>query len=108
MARGITIPSSIEDIINPFAPAEAKVPGLGEVINPLAGAEANTYNAAGGVSGVTDFLSRLDQPNLWIRVGEFAVGMILLYVGLRTAFPSEVAAATGPAKTAVKVGTMVK
>jgi hypothetical protein len=45
----------------------------------------------------------LSEGNVWLRAGEFIVGAILLYVGLRTMFPEQIAAVTGPVKTATKV-----
>jgi hypothetical protein len=102
MARSIAIPPDIEHIINPLAPAVAKIAEAG---NPLASAEASTVSDTGNIA---DFLSRLSQGNLWLRAGEFAVGMILLYVGLRTMFPEQIAAVTGPVKTAAKVGALAK
>lgn len=62
-------------------------------------------NAAGsGIGDTTDFLTRLSTKNLWMRVGEFAVGAILIYVGLKAAFPSTVSAITSVPKTAAKIG----
>jgi len=40
------------------------------------------YPALAPLKDVTDFLKLLTSPNLWIRVGEFIVGAILLGVGL--------------------------
>jgi hypothetical protein len=65
----------------------------------VTGVANNIVNSATGGT-VPDFLS---QPNLWLRIGEFAVGAILIYVGLRSMFPSQVQAVTGPIKAAAKV-----
>jgi len=43
-------------------------PGVGPLPNPLA--------------GIAAFLSTLTNPHLWVRVGEFAIGGILLAVGV--------------------------
>ena len=70
----------------------------------VAGSLAATGDITGGTSGVTGFLGQLSSGNLWLRVGEFAVGSIMLYVGLKGLFPSQVATVTAlPAKVA-KVG----
>jgi hypothetical protein len=108
MAKAGSPLSDIEWLINPAGELEAEHGGkIIDLINPLAPAEASGYNAVGGVSGaasdVNDFLSRLSQPNTWLRVGEFFVGAILIYVGLRSMFPSQIEAVTGPVKTAAKV-----
>lgn len=97
--------------------ASVRVP-LGDITNILkdvaigpigVGGEA-AINAAGGVSNtvsdagnVADFVTRLSNKNTWIRIGEFAVGAILVYVGLKAAFPSTVSAVTSVPKTAGKV-----
>lgn len=36
----------------------------------------------GAISSVDDFLSRLTDPKLWIRVAEVVVGLILIAVGI--------------------------
>jgi hypothetical protein len=91
--------------------ASIRVP-LGDITNILkdvaigpigVGGEAIS-SATGGVSNDVDFLTRLSNKNTWIRVGEFAVGAILIYVGLKAAFPSTVSAVTSVPKTAAKVG----
>lgn len=46
--------------------------------NPQTSKELNVP----GISSVTDFLKLLTSGNLWIRVGEFAVGAILIAVGV--------------------------
>jgi|ERR1700689_1651763 hypothetical protein len=98
--------------------ASVRVP-LGDITNilkdiaigPIGVGGETAINAAGGVSNtvsdagnVADFITRLSNKNTWIRIGEFAVGAILLYVGLKAAFPSTVTAVTSVPKTAAKVG----
>lgn len=39
----------------------------------------------GGVQAIGDFFNRLTQANTWIRVGEVAAGLLLLYLGLNAA-----------------------
>lgn len=53
------------------------------------------------------FFSTLTQANTWLRVGEFAFGGILVYVGLKAMFPNAVNAVTSPAKKAAKVGMLL-
>jgi hypothetical protein len=43
----------------------------GDIPNPLA-----------GINAIGDFFNRLTQPNTWIRVGEVAAGLLLIYLGL--------------------------
>lgn len=97
MAASIRIPTGdIEGILNTLAG------GLTDNPNLEAGAASNPV--VQGIGSDVDFLTRLTSKNLWIRVGEFAVGAILIYVGLKAAFPSQVAAVTSVPKTAAKVG----
>lgn len=35
-----------------------------------------------GISSITDFLKLLVDPHLWLRVGEFVLGLLLMGVGL--------------------------
>lgn len=67
-------------------------------------ADAPLESAGSGIGNTADFLTRLSDKNTWIRVGEFAVGGILIYVGLKAAFPSTVSAVTSVPKTAAKAG----
>lgn len=53
-------------------------PGSGAI--PPASAAA----ATSGITGVTDFVSRLGNPNLWIRVAEVVVGVVLIAIGLNS------------------------
>jgi len=71
------------------------------ILKDIGSAADAPLNAAGDT---TDFLTRLSTKNLWMRVGEFAVGAILIYVGLKAAFPSTVSAVTSVPKTAAKIG----
>lgn len=82
-----------------------------KIINPLAQPEANALKGASNITSdtasVTDFLGRLTSGNTWLRVGEGAVAIVLIYIGVKTLFPSQVAAATTPAKTAAKTGALL-
>lgn len=39
------------------------------------------------ISSVPDFLEAITKPALWIRVGEFVVGVLLLAIGFTEMFP---------------------
>jgi hypothetical protein len=97
MAKGIHLPFDWQVVIGE---------GLGGGLQGNFAAPNPVQQAQSATSGITstyDFLSRLSQPNLWLRVAEVGIGGILIYVGLRSMFPAEVAAVTGPVKTAAKV-----
>lgn len=81
-------------------PAGTGVAGLGGA-SPLSGA-----NPLSGVAAIGDFFSRLTNPNTWIRVGEFAAGALILYVGLKAIVaPEGQRVATRTARdTALSVG----
>jgi hypothetical protein len=77
-----SIPSNIWRDIEAIAPYFTDNQA-GEVSSPVTAAGAKGVGAAeSAVSGVPDFLSRLTSANLWIRVGEVVVGLILLGIGL--------------------------
>lgn len=103
MAASVRVPlGDIQNILKDLAIGPIGVGGEA-AINAAGGAK----NAIGDVGDTADFLTRLSNKNTWIRVGEFAVGAILVYVGLKAAFPSQVAAVTSVPKTAAKVGAGV-
>jgi hypothetical protein len=60
----------------------------------------------GGIAAVGDFFSRLSEKNTWLRVGEVAVGGILLYVALKAMFPGTVGTATHVAGKAAEAGAL--
>lgn len=65
-------------------------------------------NPLSGVAAIGDFFNRLTQPNTWVRVGEVAAGLLLVYLGLNAAMRgtpvgNAVNSATGTAKKAVEV-----
>jgi|SRR5215475_3262974 len=52
---------------------------------PTVGPGGNVLNPVtniGGINAIGDFFNRLTQPNTWIRVGEVAAGILLVYLGL--------------------------
>lgn len=51
----------------------------------IPGADTTAAVVGGAVSGVTDvadFLQALSNPTLWLRVGEFALGGVMIAIGL--------------------------
>lgn len=80
-----------------------------DVANAAVGAAQNI----GGLAAVGDFFNRLTQGNTWLRVGEVAAGLILLYMGLNAAFRNTAAgnvvqSATRNAKRTAEVIGMPK
>ena len=71
-------------------------------------AKAAIPNPLGGVAAIGDFFNRLTQANTWVRVGEVAAGILLVYLGLNatmkgTAAGNAVQSATGTAKKIAEV-----
>lgn len=105
-------------ILGPYdwANAEAAVVGakVGASSAPSGTNALGTLQGAGkaadlsGLPAIGDFFNRLTQGNTWLRVGEVAVGLILLYMGLNavtrgTPVGNAVQSATGTAKKVAKV-----
>jgi hypothetical protein len=59
----------------------AATPGGLPTVGP-GGNIANPFSNLGGINAIGDFFNRLTQPNTWVRVGEVAAGLLLLYLGL--------------------------
>lgn len=57
---------------NPKKLEQAGIPSAPDLPNPLS-----------GINAIGDFFQRLTQPSTWARVGEVALGGILVYVGVR-------------------------
>lgn len=64
--------------------------------------KTHTEITLGPLSSVVDFLKLLTSGNLWVRVGEFAVGAILLAAGAAALMRSNAGPATRNAKEAAK------
>ncbi len=61
-------------------------------------------NPLTGVAAIGDFFSRLTQASTWVRVGEVAVGLILLGIGLNSLLKGKpMQVVTGAAGLASKV-----
>jgi len=68
---------------NPDKAGGVQAPGAAPGINaPLPHALSNPL---AGLAAIGDFFNRLTQPNTWLRVGEFAAGGLLVYLGLSAA-----------------------
>src|SRR6185437_3601210 len=75
--------------------------------NPVSDAQnALTNSNANPLTDLNDLAHRLTEPHTWLRVGEFVIGGILVYIGIREAFPTQVAAVTAPVKSAAKAAGM--
>jgi hypothetical protein len=87
---------------NPKKLQEAGIPTAPDLPNPLS-----------GVNAIGDFFQRLTQPATWTRVGEVALGGILVYVAVRalahgSGSSPAVKPVTKPAKaTAARVAKVV-
>jgi hypothetical protein len=86
----------------------------GGVNTPGAPAIANTAQGAGAVAtaenplvAVGDFFHRLTEASTWARVGEFVVGAMLIYVGIR-AVASPEPVVRGVKKTGTVAGAVVR
>lgn len=42
----------------------------------------NIADGLGGLGGISDFFSRLNEPSTWIRAGEVLIGALILGIGL--------------------------
>lgn len=90
---------------------EKAAPGQANAGNPLAaGLQASNL---GGLNAIGDFFNRLTQPNTWLRVGEFAAGALLVYIGLTATMRGTEAqqatqTVTKPVKKAVSVAPPVR
>lgn len=107
MARGIDVPKDLRTIMNDLTAIGGGVTDQPQNLIPSVGkAGANASGVISDAGNVADFLSRLDDANTWVRIGEFAIGAILIYVGVRSLFPNQVGAVTGTVKTAAAVGAL--
>lgn len=73
---------------------------LKKYTNEVIGGGESTPPTFGGIAAVGDLAGRLTETNTWVRVGEFVVGGILLYIALRSMFPTQVGAVASVAKIA--------
>jgi len=67
--------------------------GAAATANPL------TSPASNPLAGISDLAHRLTESQTWLRVGEVVAGLILLYVGLKTEFPTVVHTIAQPVKS---------
>jgi hypothetical protein len=70
---------------------------------------AKDVNPLNGVAAIGDFFNRLTQPNTWVRVGEVAAGILLVYLGLNATMRGTPVgnAVQGATRTAKKVAEVV-
>lgn len=59
--------------------ADAKAFAAGNTISKV---KAGAGAAENATTGVADFLSRLTSANLWMRIGEAVLGIVLIAIGL--------------------------
>lgn len=64
-----------------------------------AGEEAGNVT---GINAIGAFFNKAQQRNAWLRVAEFGIGGMLLYVGAKALFPGTIQTVTAPAKKAAK------
>lgn len=91
----------------PAIPNPATWPGSGVI----KGAIGAGKNIVGAVTDQTTFLSRLTSPNLWLRIGEVTIGLLLLVVGINAMIkqaggPDVVGGAAKTGKTAAKLAAI--
>jgi hypothetical protein len=73
--------------------------------NPLTAAGNALQNAVPGVGGIADvgdFFHRLTEPQTWTRVGEVALGGILVYAGVRALSHGSPTVGAGARQSATK------
>jgi hypothetical protein len=96
MAASVRVPlGDIDNILKDIALGPIGIGGEAAI-----NAAGGTKNALGDVGSTADFLTRLDNPNTWVRIGEGVAGLILIAIGLKVMFPSTVAAISTPVKAA--------
>lgn len=83
-------PSVAQEALLAMFSAQAAYPiggGVGGAQTPTPSATAGAKDAIKklGTGTIDDLINWLTQGSLWTRVGEFAIGGILLYVGLKAA-----------------------
>lgn len=70
---GGALPATFHDIFG----------ATGKAIKPIVeGTGAGLDQTGQDIAGVTDFFGRLTEGNLWLRVGEVLLGIVLIGVGL--------------------------
>jgi hypothetical protein len=79
-------------------------PGSPAIANTAQGAGAVT--AANPLGAIGDFFYRLTEGSTWVRVAEFAVGAMLIYVGVKAVVSPGVV--SGAKKTGTVAGTVVR
>lgn len=84
--------------------------------NTATGVGQNALNTAGsavyGIADVGQFFNKLQDPHTWVRVGEFAVGGLVFYAGLKallsgTPIGNAVGSTVSTAKKAAKTTALI-
>ena len=77
--------------------------------NPGQAGGVNAPGVAPGINAIGDLANKLTQPHLWVRVGEFAAGGVLLVIGFNAMTKGPVrSAATSTAKKGFSIAKAVK
>lgn len=84
--------------------AQAEANSLNAGAQPLAATTdvSNAANSLAPLGDIGDFFHRLTEASTWTRVGEVALGGILLYAGVRAMSHGSATVGTGARKVAVK------
>lgn len=69
-----------QNLVGVYEEDVAPLTGIGKL--PPVGIENPAKNLGTAIGSVTDFLKLLVDPNIWLRVAEVLVGVILLGVGI--------------------------
>jgi hypothetical protein len=86
--------------------AEANTVAQGFNKNPASPAQ-NAANAV-GLGGTTELANKLQDPNLWVRVGEFLIGGMILYLGIKGLSAPAGQAVAAPVKKAASTAKTLK
>jgi hypothetical protein len=81
----------------------------GGVDAPGVAPSINAPNPISGLAAIGDLANKLTQPQLWIRVGEFLAGGVLLVIGLNALTKGPVRSATAStAKKGISIAKAIK
>lgn len=81
---------------------ENALPGAGGFSSIPPGAGPKIPNPLHGLEAIGDFFQRLTQPATWVRVGEVALGGILIYAGVRALSHGSAVAGSGARASATR------
>jgi hypothetical protein len=75
--------ATAQGVISGLKYESGTIPSGTNPLTTLQQAKAGASNPLGGLAAIGDFFNRLTQGNTWLRVGEVAVGLLILYIGLK-------------------------